>query len=268
MTKQQFLTQLKDKLMSKGLSESDADARCNAISRNFEKISETDAAKYYTESNIDMIVTKITKSVETDTSTHPVQAPTIVIPKGESTNKIKESTDNSLKTAKTDDVVIIKNGNEKSEAKNRFSSIKVDNDSDQHPRLLLWILAILCAPTLFLVVFTILGLSLSIAVAMAGLIILLVTAIAAIVCGGSGLSAIALIYGITQIISEPRYVGLHEIGLAMMFAGITIAVSIILYNIAVRFIPLLYRLIGKALRVGWKKLKHFAVAAWKECENL
>lgn len=268
MTKQQFLTQLKDKLMSKGLSESDAAAKCNAISKNFEKISEADAAKYYTDANIDMIVTKITKSSDTDKTSTPVQAPTIVIPKGETTSKGKESSDNNSKTTKADDVVIIKNSNEKNETKSRFPSIKVSGDPDQHPHLLLWILAVLCAPTLFLIVFAILGLSLSIAVAMAGLIILLVTAIAAIVCGGSGLSAVALIYGITQIISEPRYVGLHEIGLAMMFAGITIAVSIILYNIAVRFIPLLYRLIGKALRVGWKKLKRFAVAAWKECENL
>lgn len=268
MDKQSFLKLLYNKLLSSGTDENTAKEKCLQISDSFDKIKNEDAAKYYTEANADMIVKKLLS--ETASKSEDKAAPTIVIPTGSSKSDVKEenTTGESKKPASGDFIVINKrNTAEKTSTVGKKSGIN-SLTNGEHPRILLWILIALCAPSVLLVLALIFGASLAIVIGMAGMIILLVAAIVAIVCGGSAISVIAFIYGITQIISEPRYVGLHEIGLALVFAGITIAVSIILYNIAVRLIPLLYKLIGKFLRYCIKKLKHWAVSAWKGCENL
>ncbi len=268
MDKQSFLKLLYNKLLSNGTDENTAKEKCLQISDSFDKIKSEDAAKYYTEANADMIVKKLLS--ESAPKSEDKAAPTIVIPTGSSKSEVKKESnaDESKKPSAGDFIVIDKkNTADKTSAVGKKSGLN-GLTGGEHPRILLWILIALCAPSVLLILALVFGASLAIVVGMAGMIILLVAAIVAIVCGGSAISAIAFIYGITQIISEPRYVGLHEIGLALVFAGITIAISIILYNVAVRLIPLLYKLIGKFLRYCLKKLKHWTVSAWKGCENL
>lgn len=142
------------------------------------------------------------------------------------------------------------------------------SEGSKHPKLLLALILLLSAPAILFALLLILGISLGLAVCMAGAILLLVCVIAAVVCGGSLLSAAGLIYGISQFISAPKYIGIYEIGFAMMIAGATIFISVVLYNIAVRLIPLLYRLIGKGLKFLYKNAKKWAIIAWKGCENL
>ncbi len=268
MTKQEFISLIHDKLVAAGMETTTADEKCEKISQNFNKLAKDDAAKYYTEANAEMVAAKIVgDSHAKGDKSDAKDKPTIVIPKQKGETHPKSGSD-TKKTTQNSDILIVKE-REKTRPQSGIKGRHKGRDDDgRHPRLLLWLLALLCAPSILLVIALIIGSTLAIAIAMAGMIIALVTVIAAVVCGGSVLSIAALIYGITQIISEPRYVGLHEIGLAMVFAGATIAVSIVLYNIAVRLIPFLYKLIGKGLVLCRKKIKVWAVAAWKGCENL
>ncbi|MGM9681152.1 MAG: hypothetical protein ACI3XR_06565 [Eubacteriales bacterium] len=203
--------------------------------------------------------------------------PTIVInrPKeseaSDTTAPVKQEERPQRNTGSGDVIFVSNTISEKNSSKNKRHRAIDDSlmsEGSKHPRLLLALMALLCAPSILLIVFAILGISLGLAVCMAGVILVVVCAIAAIVCGGSVLSVAGLIYGISQVISEPRYVGFHEIGLAMVFAGGTILISVLLYNIAVRLIPFLYKLIGIGLRKGFKKAKEWAILAWKGCENL
>lgn len=268
MTKQEFISLLHDKLVAAGMDATSAAEKCEKISQNFNKLTNDDATKYYTEANAEMVAAKIIGDSHTkDAKADVKDKPTIVIPKPDGkTQKANEAETKS--PAKSSDILIVKDREKARSHMSKGGKRKGQDDDGRHPRLLLWLLALLCAPSILLVIALIVGSTLAIAIAMAGMIIALVTVIAAVVCGGSVLSVAALVYGITQIISEPRYVGLHEIGLAMVFAGATIAVSIVLYNIAVRLIPFLYKLIGKGLVLCRKKIKIWAVAAWKGCENL
>lgn len=216
---------------------------------------------------------KSTNAVDTSEAT-----PTIVIPKsngkGQDTAKgADKQSSNIAKVSGSDDVVFVSHptsGQEGTGKHSLFISIddSVMSKSSQHPKLLLAAIIALCAPMFLFVVLSILGLSLAIALVMASAILAVVCVIAAIVCGGSILSAVGLIYGLTQIISEPRYVGFHEIGLAMVFAGATILISVLLYNVAVRLIPFIYKLIGKGLKILFKKIRELTVLAWKGCKSL
>lgn len=265
MTKQEFISLLSEKLIASGMDASIAAEKCEKISQNFNKLEKADAEKYFTEANVDMVAAKIIGDVSKKAENK--DRPTMVIPKSNDEISKRARTDNGS-TVKKKNVVVVNDRSKIHSTSSRKNARGKSDDDGRHPRLLLWLLALLCAPSIILVIALIIGSTLAIAVAMAGLIIALVTIIAAVVCGGSVLSVASLIYGITQIISEPRYVGLHEIGLAMIFAGGTIAICIVLYNIAVRLIPFLYKLIGKGLVLCRKKIKVWAVAAWKGCENL
>lgn len=208
-------------------------------------------------------------------SASPAAAPTIVIPKsdGKTPGKSGGKQDSDIaKVSGSADVVFVNSPSSSGSSGKRGLFLSIDDSvmsrGSQNPKLLLTVIIILCAPMFLFCAFAVLGLSLVIALAMASVILAVVCVIAAIVGGGSVLATLSLIYGITQIISEPRYVGLHEIGLAMLFAGITILISVLLYNVAVRLIPFIYKLIGTGLKTLGKKVKALLVLAWKGCKSL
>jgi uncharacterized membrane protein len=279
MTKQEFILQLQHKLLDSGISETLAKEKCDTISNNFSKLPPDDAAKYYTEANVSMVADKLIKEMAPEG-----QTPTIVIDKTktqapdrpeknpEPVIRQKPAVEPTKITSKNDVVFVHKEGDVASGRSASHQSSLRDRSSAQesgkYPKLFRALVAILCTPTLIFIVALALGGSLAIAVAMAGVILFVICAIAGIVCGGSILSAVSLLYGISQVISEPRYVGLHEIGLALIFAGVTILICVLLYNLAVRFIPLLYRLIGEGLRLGFKKLKNLISTIRKGRVNL
>ena len=133
--------------------------------------------------------------------------------------------------------------------------------------------------TMFWVLFFIslpITLSLSLAVVVlfgavwGGLIALIVASIAALIGGvavGTALSLVGIIYGITQLFSTLP-VGLYEIGIGVVIAGLVMFGGILVYNIAVRFLPFLMRLIGRLFRYLFNKLKTLFNHLRRECAKL
>ncbi len=67
--------------------------------------------------------------------------------------------------------------------------------------------------------------------------------IAAVACG-TALALVGIIYGATQCFKS-LHIGLFEIGIGIAVGGVTMLVSVLLYNIAIRFVPRLYKLVNR-----------------------
>ena len=105
-------------------------------------------------------------------------------------------------------------------------------------------------------------------VALAGAILLIIAVIFGVVLGGSVLSVASLLYGVSQLLGDTKYIGFHEVGLGLVFMGVTMLVGIVLYNVAVRLIPLIYRLLGKLFVLACKLFKKWVASVLKGCEKL
>lgn len=80
---------------------------------------------------------------------------------------------------------------------------------------------------------------------------------------GTGTALFGIIYGITQLSVRP--VGLYEIGLGIMIAGVTMIVGILLYNFIIRIMPIAYKYIIKFSKFVINKIKELFEYIKKEC---
>ncbi len=80
------------------------------------------------------------------------------------------------------------------------------------------------------------GIAVALAVGMAGLVVLLVGVVAA----GAAISLVGVIYGISQLfLTLP--IGLFECGIGITVIGVTMLVGILIYNLAIRFLPFVFK---------------------------
>ncbi len=152
--------------------------------------------------------------------------------------------------------------------KKSFLSTLSEKADAKTPSIIFTIITILSIPLLLILAFVSVGTLVSLYLALAAVIIAIVFAIIFVVFGGSLTALVALLYGATQIMQEPRYVGIHEIGLALMIIGGTILISVLLYNIAVRFIPWILSKASLILKLLFTGVKRLAEKVRKGCEKL
>lgn len=222
------------------------------------------------------------KKAEPAADTMPVKKPepkaddTMPVKKAETAPVKKAETktkDTKNKTKSNDDIVSMdmrpapKTSKASSEKKGFFASLfeKAEANSSS---LLFTIIMILSFPLLIVLAFLCIGTLVSLYFALAAVILALVLLIIFIVCGGTLTSLVALLYGATQVMQAPRYVGIHEIGLAFIILGCTILISVLLYNLAVRFIPWILSKASVLFKFLLTKLKLLVEKLRKGCENL
>jgi hypothetical protein len=152
--------------------------------------------------------------------------------------------------------------------KKGFWAALFDKAEENTPSLLFTIIMILALPLLIVLAFVSIGTLASLYFALAAVILALVLLIIFIVCGGTLTSLVALLYGATQIMQEPRYVGIHEIGLALIILGCTILASVLLYNLAVRLIPWTLSKASVLFSFLFTKFKLLVEKLRKGCEKL
>ena len=105
--------------------------------------------------------------------------------------------------------------------------------------------------------------------ALCSLIILLVAGLIGGVAIGAAISFICIAYGITQLITVASAApGLYEIGLGISVAGIVMLGGILVYNMAIRLVPLLMRLLGSLFHFCTGKLKNLFRRAKEACYTL
>ncbi len=109
---------------------------------------------------------------------------------------------------------------------------------------LFWALFILTLPITLPLLIVISALFGILYVTVTALIVTFAAAMIATVACGTALALIGIIYGATQCFKAVP-IGLFEIGVGIAVGGVTMLVSVLLYNIAVRFVPKLYKLINR-----------------------
>ena len=105
--------------------------------------------------------------------------------------------------------------------------------------------------------------------ALCSLIILLVAGLIGGVAVGTALSLTGIVYGITQLISAVSSApGLYEIGLGILIAGSVMLGGILIYNLAIRLIPLLIRCLAGLFRFCTGELRNIFRRAKEACYKL
>ncbi len=84
---------------------------------------------------------------------------------------------------------------------------------------------------------------------------------------GTLVSVFGLIFGVSQMISSLP-VGLYECGVAIMIGAVAMAIGILVYNFAVRFMPWIAKLLMVFVRYVARKYRELYIYLKKECIGL
>jgi len=248
MNIEQFISLLSQSLSDYGLSFEQLDEQCRIIKKNLTEMSEADAQKFMTDANLKKIVKRIIEK--------------------KSKEKIGQTTaeENKQPQQNNNSPALQEAGNQMPEGSFMFN----DSESlkNKHSKLTFAAICVLLLPTVLLLASTLFGACAVIIAALTAIIVITVVAVLAVVAGGSLVSIVAILYGATQIISVPRYIGLHEIGIGLIVAGATILLSILLYNASIRLIPFIIIKIMKFVRFVVVKCKNLSKIFLKGCETL
>lgn len=271
MNRMEFVEALRHKLTDEGFNADYVDTQCSNLTEKLSQLTDESAAQYTTDRNLDIIVRKLMIQDGSQRKVKPLQSkqPPAAAEEADDLSPdepVRHEPKTASPSVRTDVEFVEESATAvKRRAKATSASEYIPCDK---PRLLTFLLALICAPTILLILGTAFGLFSGIFMLLAVSILFIVVAIIAIVGIGSVLSVAALLYGATQLLSASRYVGFHEIGFGLLVAGITMASAILLYNAAIRLIPFLYLQMGKLLKLFYRKLVEFAKNAVKGCEQL
>ncbi len=289
MTKQQFLEAFKSALAAENASPDFVSEQTALLSGKIEALSDEEFAKRASDENIAMLVrstmeeylsrTKHSSSngaEKTNEAQDVASAPTITVEATKRIDSVPErpEAENVSSPDKNDDIVTVDmtpvvSSKKKSDAeKEPFWKSIAKKAEERTPTLLFTILAVLSFPLLLFAAFVVIGAIFSIYFALAALVIALVAAIIVVVCGGGLTALIALLYGATQILQEPRYIGMHEIGFALIVIGATILISVLLYNAAVKLVPWVLSKASVIFKAIVVRVRRLAEKAKKGCDNL
>ncbi len=281
MTKQQFLEAFEGALTAQNASADFVREQSDLVSEKITPLSDEAFAKFANEDNVNMLVhsameeylsrTKIPESepIEEEES-DGVDAPTIALEVQAAEEEIVYETP----AEKEDDVVTFDmtptvSHKKKSDGEaDSFLKVLLKKVEDNTPSLLFTILTFLSFPLILFAAFVVITALCSIYFALAALVIAIVAAIIMIVCGGGLVSIVALIYGATQVMQVPRYVGIHEIGFALIVIGATLLSSVLLYNVAIRLIPWVLEKAAVIFKLIVVRLRRLSEKAKKGCDLL
>ena len=104
-------------------------------------------------------------------------------------------------------------------------------------------------------------------VALSALIAGLIVGLIGLVAVGAGVSLVGIIFGITQLFTFMA-AGIYEIGLGIMVIGFVMLAGILIYNLAIRFLPWVIRKVAVLLRFTCGKIRDLFVFLKKECYKL
>ncbi len=98
-------------------------------------------------------------------------------------------------------------------------------------------------------------------------IIGLVVGMIAVVAAGSGLALVGIIYGITQLFTFVA-AGVYEIGLGVMIIGLALFGGVVLYNLAIRFLPWVMSWLTVLFTFVFGRFRNLFYLVRRECYKL
>lgn len=130
-----------------------------------------------------------------------------------------------------------------------------------------WLSFILTLPITAALAVVFFGLFVGAFAALSLLIAGLITGLVCLVAAGAGVSLVGIIFGVTQLFSFPA-AGVYEIGLGIMVIGVVMFAGILIYNIAIRFLPWVIRLVAALLKFSCGKIAELFQNIRRECYKL
>lgn len=181
-------------------------------------------------------------------------------------DKIASSLDTAERNASID-AVGKKRGNDDVAFLDEVATVAPDDETIEKNRRKFWIIFAAVSPITLAALALLAGLFAFAFFMIAILIILSVAALVAITACGTLISVFGVIFGAAQIISSMP-IGLYEIGLSIMIGSVAMFAGILVYNFAVRLMPLAARWLLVFMRFLIKKIRQLFVYLKKECIGL
>ena len=143
-----------------------------------------------------------------------------------------------------------------------FDEEKVDRlvENIRTNRTLFWVVFAITLPIVIVLALACVAIYIGFWIALAILMIGIVTGLIIFVSVGAIISLIGIVYGAIQLIKGLTPVGMFEIGLGVTVGAAVMFIGILVYNIAIRLIPFAMKMLAKLLALGFKKTKDGYVA--------
>lgn len=268
--KQSFLEKLSAALAERGISETDVAPYIEQFDRFWDRMSADSNATESVINNIDGIADNIAaqvsdrydeinrlaertmtvQTVSVDTEILDTAASQIIADGSDELELVEIPTDTESTTA--DDI-----------SEDEVTELNIDvgatlpDYTEKEPiktGYIFWILFAVSLPITVPLALLVLAVFAALWAAISAVIIGAIAALVGLVTIGCAASLIGIIYGISQLfVSVP--VGLYEIGIATVIAGVVMFIGILLYNFAVRLMPILSKLVFKLFKFTLAKLK-------------
>ena len=162
-----------------------------------------------------------------------------------------------------------------------YEQLPMDEPPDKHAKKLpeyideepspnstiFWVLFAVSLPVTIPLALAVIALFVFVWGGLAALILGSIAVLIAAVAGGTALSLVGIIYGVTKLFSEVP-IGLYEIGLGVLIGACVMFAGILLYNFAVRLLPLLIKLVARLFRYLYGRLRLLFGFLRRECAKL
>lgn len=148
-----------------------------------------------------------------------------------------------------------------------ITSAPIDPEVIEQNRRKFWTMFAVTLPvTLAIIIGTVFGFGLMF-FAVAIVILMSICALIFVTAAGTLVSVFGLIFGVSQMISSIP-IGLYECGVAIMIGAFSLAIGILVYNFAVRFMPIVAKWLLNFVHYVIRKYREIYVNLKKECIGL
>lgn len=273
MNANDFFDLVLDELAKRGIPSDFSEAKLSQIKGRISKLDEADAEKFYSEGNCKSVIDKICNSYESEIKSKDTIALTQTVEEvqTESANDADSDTadDSQPKMTVVNPTALPIASKKETVIKKLTNKLSGNTTADKRESLIMLVtIIIVFLPLIIALAGLGMGMFAGACVALAAAILLIIAIIFVVVLGGSVLSIASLLFGISQLLGDTKYIGIHEVGLGLFFVGATMLVGIVLYNVAVRLIPLIYRLLGKLFVLVCRLFNKLVASVLKGCEKL
>lgn len=251
-----FMRELKSALVVRGIPEETAARHVSNLSRSFtsDDLSEIDAIESRDEieqlaDSIAVILAKGGKKNPPETPPDRIEPKEVIVKPA--AHEVHQSVQKTRRAAE----------------ENNYFEYSPENSPTTKGMLIFWVGLFVTLPITLALAAALFGAFGAVFIALAGLIVAGIITLAAIVAAGAGVSLVGIIFGITQLFSFTA-AGIYEIGLGVMVAGAVLFVSVLVYNLSIRFFPWLITLVGNLLGFICGKLKELFLNVRRECYKL
>lgn len=132
-----------------------------------------------------------------------------------------------------------------------------------------WIIFTCSLPLVLIFLVLYFGVFAALFAALASLIVLLIAGLIGGTAIGAAVAFVCIVYGISQLITVASSApGVYEIGLGISVGGGVMMFGILIYNLAIRVVPKLFRLLGNLFRFCTGKLRELFHRAKEACYKL